>query len=713
MVAILVLNAFSAQSRLFQTAFVYEADLSKFGASFSNFAPISIAPTIISVSIGLWWDQLDSVFRTLQPYISMANGPTPVYAGAGLTYRSKSWIGAALKAARYKHWILFMVTLGSVLSQVLTVSMSALIERETSSVAQNITLQPDLEIRQFPLTSEVQVEEYERPTEAPIAILNELYLDTSKNWLYGAGIQDSFNGSKLPWTSGGWSFLPLDLSNISSLVRPSLSGTTPSKDSTQSSSNISITLPAIRARLDCKSIPELANITSWMKPVVNISTIDMLPERAEYFNRTKNLKKYKIPSRLFQGTDAQTSVLSEDEVFSCCANGSIHDLQPAITGYWSPVIPRKWQRKGGAEGSAFPHQDMTWPLAITPKWIVGTSIPGEYGEDILFEKEPEIQAAQCQVIIESTEAAILMDTQSKNVYSHKINGPIMSVDAAWRDAFKGRERVGDGYAGPLNLTTSFGVLFLDSLLGAGGRAKSVSLNGLDKAFVLQDQVHGTNMDLMTNSMYTAVNKDPRALLNYTTLVDQANRTMQAFFQHFVNSGLSLKSGGYVYQPITTGGSLATRGTLQSNSPSLASQNQGTTATITHRIRVLRMNIIATSLSAAILAWLIGTSCIVICIQRRYISPIIRDVHLIADMLLLVAGSDKFLEMVHQEGASMKKFRDVSTMLGWFKDEDGTVRWGVEVVGGMNAVEWVDAPKDGWHVQEKKPFSKRLPLWNKP
>jgi hypothetical protein len=117
LVTVLVLNAFSAESRLSQLAFVYEADVSKFGLSVSTFAPISIAPTVVSIAIGLWWGELDTTFRTLQPYISMSGQPTPIRKGAGLTYRSKTWVGAAIKAARNKHWMLFMVAMGSVLCQ--------------------------------------------------------------------------------------------------------------------------------------------------------------------------------------------------------------------------------------------------------------------------------------------------------------------------------------------------------------------------------------------------------------------------------------------------------------------------------------------------------------------------------------------------------------------------------------------------------------------
>jgi hypothetical protein len=130
-----------------------------------------------------------------------------------------------------------------------------------------------------------------------------------------------------------------------------------------------------------------------------------------------------------------------------------------------------------------------------------------------------------------------------------------------------------------------------------------------------------------------------------------------------------------------------------------------TASISHRIRVLHMNALATYLSAAILVWLTFTAIIVLCLQRRYTSFMNRDVQLIADMLVLIAGSDNLLELVAEKGVELKKSKEVMTMLGWFRDRDGQTRWGVEIVGGRNAVDWVDAPKQGFHVPVKTPRSK--------
>lgn len=94
-------------------------------------------------------------FRILQPYIAMSRAPTPIKSGAGLTYRSKTWMGAAFKAAKHRHWVLFLVALGSTLSQVLTVSMSALFERKSANSLNSVVLNRTLEARYEPVLTTI------------------------------------------------------------------------------------------------------------------------------------------------------------------------------------------------------------------------------------------------------------------------------------------------------------------------------------------------------------------------------------------------------------------------------------------------------------------------------------------------------------------------------------------------------------------------------
>lgn len=239
----------------------------------------------------------------------------------------------------------------------------------------------------------------------------------------------------------------------------------------------------------------------------------------------------------------------------------------------------------------------------------------------------------------------------------------------------------------------------------------------DHAFVMRDHENGFNMDLMTYSMYTMAGKDPEALLDYDTFVSHANKTLQTFFQHFIRNGMSLTEGGLAYQKIGDMGYKDLGPPVDVNGDALPLQeypdveaNRTTEALVSNRVQVLHMNPVATYLSASLLIWLIGTTAVMTSLQRRYTSSMIRDVQLIADVLVLVAGSEKFLALVHDKGISLKRNEDVKTMLGWFKGADGEVRWGVEVVGGRDAVDWVAPPKSGWHVQAKKSLGNRLLPW---
>ncbi|KAH7382515.1 hypothetical protein DE146DRAFT_792925 [Phaeosphaeria sp. MPI-PUGE-AT-0046c] len=709
-VAVLILNVYSARSQLSQRAFIFEADVTRFRLSFSNFAPISIAPTVVSIIVGLWWDQLDSTFRILQPFISMSRHPTPIKTGAGLTYRSKSWVGAAFKAGRNRHWVLFLITIGSILAQVLTVSMSALFERESRSVTREISVPRNLELRQVPLIMQSNLTSDISPA---IQVLDNLYLDAPKNWLYGAGIQQAYNVTEIPWTADGWSFLPLDLSGISDTTNLSPSSNTGDTSSHTFSTNITIDTPAIRARLECSSVEEIGNVTSWIEPTLLDNDGDIYPDdQWALINTTKKINSYTIRRRIFEGTISETTMLSRAKTAVCCSNGTRTDPQRAVMGYWSP----NYSGDPEARKDGFPYQGLSWPMQITTKWLVGTAFNmsrgTSKGQYLYFTDVPRFQAARCKPIIETAGARVTLEKSSGKVIFHEIKDDRTLADTAWKDVFVQHESANAGRNSTsqdsANITTSFGVLFLDSLLGTSDRVEGGTTElTAENAFTFRDKQNGISMDLMTYSMYLLAEKDPEALLNYTTLSTYADRTFQTFFQHFVNSGLSSSKGGFAYQQIGDNtlqsiGRPTVNGTVINGSKyPILNTSRTVTASVSERIRVLHMNVTATYLSAAILVWLMLTNLIVLCLQRRYTRFMNRDVQLIADMLLLIAGSDNLLELIADKGVELKKNKDIKTMLGWFKDREGQTRWGIEVVGGRNAVSWVDAPKQGFHVVDNK------------
>lgn len=120
-VAIIVLQHFASRQMLWRSAFVYQLDLRVFNARFS---PQSILATLLAVGVSMWWDAMDKVLRTMQPFLSMSNSTVDVRHGAGLSYQTSYWFWASFRAARNSHWLLTLLTLGTTLSQVRKCSFS-------------------------------------------------------------------------------------------------------------------------------------------------------------------------------------------------------------------------------------------------------------------------------------------------------------------------------------------------------------------------------------------------------------------------------------------------------------------------------------------------------------------------------------------------------------------------------------------------------------
>ncbi|KAF2684370.1 hypothetical protein K458DRAFT_431338 [Lentithecium fluviatile CBS 122367] len=339
---------------------------------------------------------------------------------------------------------------------------------------------------------------------------------------------------------------------------------------------------------------------------------------------------YELARIMFTNATTSTTVVGDTNVVVCCANGTISDPKRSLIGYWSPTGPKPNSR-------GFPYAERKWPVPFVTKWIVGDPRSISYsGESILcFEKPPSLQAARCSPVIDVTEATVSVDIETGTIHSPEDSTP-------------------------------------------GGGFEYLS----DNAFNIRDQDLGLNMDLMTYSMYALADRDLEALLNYTTLLAHANRTFQTFFQQFVNNKLSVTDGGWAYQKLDDRILEGLGRPIDENGNAIAER----------RTKLLYLNPVATYLSAAIVIWFIATAAAITCLQRRYTSAMLRDVELIADVLVPVAGSDSFLRLVQERGLDLKKYKEVRTKLGWFKDRDREVRWGVEVVGGPDAVEWVDPPK---------------------
>lgn len=234
----------------------------------------------------------------------------------------------------------------------------------------------------------------------------------------------------------------------------------------------------------------------------------------------------------------------------------------------------------------------------------------------------------------------------------------------------------------------------------------------DNTYNIRDEMNGLNMDFMTYSMYTLAGKDPKALLDPTTFTTLAEKTYTTFFQHFVSKNLSVETGGWAYQKINASlpsglGPVVdlvddylpgtTASSYQDTDP-VSTTNRTVSAQIAQRVELLTMNAVAVWLSIAIMIWLILTTIVVAILQRRYFGSLVRNVECLGDVLVLIAGSANFLQVVREieSGQLMAgTYEELRTRLGWFVDEDGGLRWGIEMeerYGDGPGVHWASEPE---------------------
>lgn len=117
-----VLFAFSRGPGLYESAFVYQLNVSIFKSPVATLAPYSIVPTLVAVTVSLWWGSLEATFRRLQPFVTMTKEPTAISCGATLSYASSYLLWAVAKAISKRHWVLALVCMGAFFTQICKVS---------------------------------------------------------------------------------------------------------------------------------------------------------------------------------------------------------------------------------------------------------------------------------------------------------------------------------------------------------------------------------------------------------------------------------------------------------------------------------------------------------------------------------------------------------------------------------------------------------------
>ncbi|KAF2137414.1 uncharacterized protein K452DRAFT_361940 [Aplosporella prunicola CBS 121167] len=705
LVALLVMYRFAQRSMLYGSAFLYRPSIQVHNTHVSVAAPFSVVSTLLAVGVGLWWGAIDTTFRRLQPYISITKAPKGLSQGVGLSYQSSYWLWAATKSASNGHWLLFLITLGASLSPCLTISMASIFQRGQGSSTHNMAAERTLEIRTVPILDEVIMPGplHYASRYAASQIQNNLFSQFKTNWLYEATVRLTLNGSRPAWSHDEWSFLPLDLTQFSGFEH-----TLKAKKHNVLETSISVTTTAIRGHIECTPYEGLDNTSTWLrhwdpamawKPPTDNSVTETL--MSGYLLGTIH-PRY---SPEFTAEFFNTSFLSHDAIVRCCLNDTSSPSKGVAIGYWSRTGPWK-------ESSNFDPLTLNMrPSNFTIKWIYGNNVmmlENDWcqplgGDCLLFEDVPSVEALQCMPLIEMATAAVTIDRVTGMVQSYTIVDEPREATGAWDNDYVNQSHYRDDFIHDpqsdyfLNITVSYGHIFLDAMLGASDLDNFLDRHDLfrdqenlrDKTYNFRDTTRGLNLDFMTYSMYSMANEDPTALLDAPTMAKLGQKTFSTFFQHFVSNNVSMETGSWAYQkineslPSTLGETLGStkNGTRYKDVlHPISNTNITTDVRISASIEVLQMNSTAVWISVAILIWLIGTTLVIAAMQRRYSKNMLRDVECMADVLILVAGSDKLLQLLRQrDWEELKKDHSIRTKLGFFEGSDGRQRWGIEVV----------------------------------
>ncbi|KAI4723658.1 hypothetical protein E4T48_00056 [Aureobasidium sp. EXF-10727] len=725
---IATLYQISRTSGVHQAPFVYEFKTQIFNTA-ATLAPYSILPTLLAVGVKLWIAAVGDTLKRLQPYITMAKAPTLVADSVLVEYLNTPTALVTLKAVKHSHWILALAGLGALATELFTVSISALWTLEIKNLDRSISISRQFEMRQVP-----RIDEYTLPYHAPdyadvqrYYVLSSIYSSSLQSWLYSATLELTQQASTPSWSKDTWSFVPIDTRNLS-FNDASIKGI--SAAALSQAQNMTLETLAVRARLDCRPQTYVTNTSSWV-------------EEINFKNRTMWNVTNKPPN-LDHGyiLKGPANMGSGSEYLTCCGNQTNGTFGTAAVGYWSNL---------DYSDSSINSEDETWSydqMSMTSKWIVGRPLdmlyqpyPNTTSNPALWIwlEKPQIAAITCTTIIEKANASIEFATDTGVVYDYKILDLPVNATEAWLDKYISHNTSID-YSGDMtyvndpkhpglqtslrkNITTSWGYIFLDSVINSG-RAEDVSTteweptkpeNLADRAFNFR--IRGLNADFMSYSMLQLANNSKEVLLDTDTLISLANKTFGVFFKHFASENVTTSLGGNVYQPI--GAKLpwslgfVTNNTMYATASDTPTAYQGalgienttaptprsTTAILHIPVEQLVMSPTAVTLCLSLLAFLIPAIAVIFVANRDTVKKLPRDVDTLASTLAFVHGSEKLLTWVQTRSEKQKPWytgwisrggRAGTTAqkatMGSFQSADGTQLWGVELCEGDDCID---------------------------
>jgi hypothetical protein len=399
-----------AKTGIHQSAFVYQLNLDVLGAT-TTMAPYSIVPTLCAVGIKLWFEAIGDVFKRLQPYITMSKAPTKLPNSVLAEYANTPTPFVSVKAIQHSHWLLVVIGLGALATEIFTIGMSALWELEVRNINNTFSLPRRLELRNTPAVFPWSKDNRQAGpyfSQPQNVILPTVYTKAVQSWLYGAVVEISQSASTPPWTKDNWSFLPLDLSDLQNVVSPlnELNTWFPGK-----TRNVSFQTTAVRASLQCVPLDYAQNKSAW------IEKLDFHDPGWNASNRPHGLNHgYTLIG--------PANVLG-DANFTCCANETVGVPGDAAVGYWMN----------------YDQSSKVYQNYLSATWIVGRPLNGTFqasnmsGPLWIWPEEPRMFATNCTPVIEQAEAYVTAEVETGTILVYNITTPLEKATVAWSDDF--------------------------------------------------------------------------------------------------------------------------------------------------------------------------------------------------------------------------------------------------------------------------------------
>ena len=391
---------------LYQRALVAQTDVKVGNYRFGNLAPYSIIPTLVAVFVKLWWEVLDDAFRTLMPFLSALNRPQKASRLASFSYAATPILWVSAKAAKRKHWLLTLVTLGTFTSEALQVFMSALWTRDPGHVTSDTSIAKTLEIRTVPHIFHSYGGTMTGAKYIPWPnITPHLYGGSGyqSSWLFSALAECAYNSSPHSFSKDGWTFAPIDLDQVNTNSAPIKVTNSTQRGVLQGPTlNMTYSTQALSGRVACSPIPDSGQ---WMS-VQNLSD----PAAWDVLGNPKDLD-----------VGYELSNHTRLNYFTSFANQSTPSR--VSIGQWLPY-------GYGTEESLYINSNFTvlWINASFPRWYDDISTGPSR---LIFSDKPQVAALNCMTILEAANASVTVSVNDGSVQEYKLLDQPRNATEAW------------------------------------------------------------------------------------------------------------------------------------------------------------------------------------------------------------------------------------------------------------------------------------------